>query len=347
MSQRQDGMKTIASPCDRPHFRLQPIHLRAVIGLAVLIVSVGLMLRLDLVAVAVAIGQAHVGVASLALLLNLLYLAIRGVRWWLLLRSVGGKMSIFQAARISSIGVLMSSLYPGLGETARIMLLQRNGVTFFNATVVTVEERLVDTAGIGFFFAIGLVAAPAFVSQSGILSLSVAVQGVSIGLIILVILTGIVLFSPTGSIEARYWRWVASVRRIVVVFTQRLQASAVTLMRVPGLALSILVTTIVSHLLAILVGWLTALAFGLSVPLAIITLMVVTLSLGIGLVPSPLGIGVYQATGLAMLGGYCPNPEYTIAVATALQAINYGAAVLAALAAVMFGVHPRSVSRLV
>lgn len=345
MSQQQDGMKTIVSRREEPNFRLRPVHLRAIVGLVVLIVSAGLLSRLDLVAVTVAIGQAHAGVAGLALLLNLLYLAVRGARWWLLLQSVDGEISIFQATRISSLGVLMSSLYPGLGETARIMLLQRSKVTFANAAVVTVEERLVDTAGIGLFFALGLALAPPLVSGSGVPSLGTVVQGAGAGLALAVSLTGIVLFSLLTSVRTKHWRWMTPVRRLVVAFIRCLQASIMTLMRVPRLALSILVTTILSHLLAILVGWITALAFGLSAPLAIITLMVVALNLGLSLVPSPLGIGVYQATGLAMLGSYCPSPEYAIAVVTTLQAINYGAAVLAALAAVMLGMYPRRLNR--
>jgi uncharacterized protein (TIRG00374 family) len=307
--------------------------MRLVAGALVGLGCLFLVSRLDLQAVVDAFSQARLELLALALALNLLYIIGRGLRWRLLIRSVDHPLPLTQALRTSSIGIVMSSVYPGFGEAARLVLLRRLALPLPRAAAVVVEERLIDTLALGLLLVGGVLLAP-LPSLRATLTFPGAMVGLGVCALIgvAVLIVAALTSERLGPAIVARAPLLAPPRRLTGDIIHGFRASAGALCRSPGLALGVAALTIAAHGLAIAVGYATVAAFGLAVSPAVVALMVVALTLGIGLLPSPLGIGLYQAAGLALLGAATGNPEGGVAAATALQAINYGAAILAALA---------------
>lgn len=77
-------------------------------------------------------------------------------------------------------------------------------------------------------------------------------------------------------------------------------------------------------------AWFTLRSFDLETPRLAVVGLVALVNLGLGLVPSLMGSGLYQMAGLVAMGRYAATQEVAVVAATVLQAINYSAAILAA-----------------
>jgi phosphatidylinositol alpha-mannosyltransferase len=98
---------------------------------------------------------------ALAIVANLSTLVVRGIRWWLLLRSVGAP-SFWLAQRASFAGAgLNNILVANGGEAAKIMFITRaTGVPTARVTATAAFDRLFDPLGFVALLAIGTFAVP-------------------------------------------------------------------------------------------------------------------------------------------------------------------------------------------
>jgi uncharacterized membrane protein YbhN (UPF0104 family) len=290
-----------------------------VLGLTVAAGCVFLLRRLDLALVLEAAGSARPMSLFGALLLSVVFIQARGLRWWLLVRIAGEPCRLRDALGISSLGLFAAGLGPGLGEAARLILLRRRALPLARATTIVLQDRLVDTVLSGLFLCVGLA------RHTG---LSGVVTSVSpIGLIALGggVAVGLLLLGRPGRSER------------AVVFVRAVLEAWGPLRHSPALLSGIVLGSAGIQLLAVAAAWLTLSALAIVAPIELPLLLVALTNLGLGLAPSPLGLGLYQAVGLAVLGGIVASPELAVAAATLFQAVSYAALVLAALPAALGG----------
>ena len=320
--------------------RSRPAALRLAVGILAGASCLVLIGRLDLSALFGVLRSVSLSYAVAALALNLAYFIVRGLRWWLLIQSVHTKITLFGATGISSLGVFMSSLYPGLGEATRLILLRRYCTPTAGAAAVVLAERLIDTATLGVLLIVGLHFSPALPSAN--------LAGYARPLILLVVL-GLALVSflrmrSRGRERGRgrgILGHISATANRVAGFLWGMGGSMVGLLRRPKLCLGIAAAILSTHLIAVGTAWLTMSAFQLSVPPMTVLALVVLVNFGLGLFPSPLGLGLYQFAGLMVLGGVTANSEIAVGAATGLQLVNYAAAILAVLVAVIAELWPR------
>lgn len=305
------------------------VGLLAGVGCFLLIGSV------DLSSTAEILRSANFHDIAVALVWNLLFYVTRGGRLWLLIRGVSQQIALVDATRISAIGILLSSVYPGLGEAARFTLLRRHSIALPQAVAVVVAERVIDTTALVALLIVGLLVSPIPVPALA----GHVYQWLQTAIVILVsavFILGLLWIVGTSQYFSALARSrVKSVAKHILVFLNTLRDSGIIVLRDPTLCLSVLVTTLVAQLLIAIVAWTAFGAFGVQAPFAAALTLVVLLSLGLGFLPSPLGVGLYQVVGLTVLGGFTSDHAVAIATATGLQAVNYVAALIAVLASVL------------
>ena len=308
---------------------------RIAVGLLAVVGCFAVIGRVDVLATAQLMRSARFDDVAVALVWNLSFYAVKGGRLWLLIRGVAKPVSLVEATRISSLGVLLSSVYPGLGEAARFTLLRRHAIASPQAVAVVVTERAIDTAAVVallvvavFVSPIPLPALPAHAYQW----LQTAIMLLAIAVIIVGVLQTVAKSQPITTLA------LGPVRRIaehVLKFATTVGDSCVSVLRNPTLCLSVALTTFGAQFLIAVVAWGAFRAFDVEAPFAAALLLVAMLSLGLGFAPTPLGLGLYQVAGLTVLGGFTQNQELAIATATGLQVVNYGAALIAVIVSVL------------
>ncbi|HSQ39248.1 MAG TPA: lysylphosphatidylglycerol synthase transmembrane domain-containing protein, partial [Anaerolineales bacterium] len=131
------------------------------------VISVGLIIAIlsvvDLRAMVEAIKNANYARLSIGLVIGFVWMAIRGMVWWTLLRNRGTFKDVFWSL---SAGYLLNNVLPfRLGELGRAFLLSRKtDMKFMEILPTVVIERVVD---LGFSAALLLVALPFVVDVQG------------------------------------------------------------------------------------------------------------------------------------------------------------------------------------
>jgi uncharacterized protein (TIRG00374 family) len=142
------------------------------------IISIGLIIAIlyvvDLRAMVEAIRNANYVRLSIALAIGFVWMAIRGMVWWTLLRNRGAYKDVFWSL---SAGYLLNNVLPfRLGELGRAFLLSRKtDMKFMEILPTVVIERVVD---LGFSAALLLTALPFVVNVEGADRIGYIVGGV-------------------------------------------------------------------------------------------------------------------------------------------------------------------------
>jgi len=142
------------------------------------IISIGLIVAIlyvvDLRAMVEAIRNANYVRLSIALAIGFVWMAIRGMVWWTLLRNRGAYKDVFWSL---SAGYLLNNVLPfRLGELGRAFLLSRKtDMKFMEILPTVVIERVVD---LGFSAALLLTALPFVVNVEGADRIGYIVGGV-------------------------------------------------------------------------------------------------------------------------------------------------------------------------
>lgn len=315
-----------------PLMRLLALVLVTIVGFII-------MSRLDPQTLLDALHSARLELIGVALLANAMYLATKGLRWWLLLGSFPGHISIMSAMRISTLGILLSSIYPGLGETSRVLLLRRRRtLSVASATMVVLEERLIDTCTLVALLLISLLSSTSpLLGQAGyraeswpFLASASLLIAVSLAAVIAVLISR--RWSPAGR--------TASLVQRPLEFGRAMVSTGQQLLRQPALLAGVIAATVLSQLLGLITGWAGLLAFGVDASLLTVVLFITAINLGLGLIPTPAGLGLYQAAGLAILTAGGTRPELAIMAATGLQTVNYGITLLGGLICAILELRP-------
>lgn len=314
----------------RANRRAQWLSFRVAFAVVTGFVCVLLVTRLEWSLVAALLDSTNHELLALALATNLGYFLIRGIRWWLLVGGVERSLSVLQAMQISNLGVLTSSVFPGLGEATRLFYLRRHALPTSGAAAVVLQERLSDTFTLGALLIVSL-AGDQLRLHDGFLA-SARLPLIALGVVVVAaVLAGTLSWRRRGLGSPRSaGSRTVSIAETIGRFVAELTESSLRLIRQPLRCFGVVVATGAVHLLAVATAWLTLRSFGLEVPPLAVVGLVALLNLGLGLVPSPMGIGLYQMAGLVTLNRYAATLEVAVAAATVLQAINYSAAILAA-----------------
>ena len=309
-----------------------------VIGSLVLLVS-----RLNSAALLNAMISADRRYLVAAVVLNLVYFGVRGVRWWVILHGMGCRLALSPAVGISCLGVFTSSIYPGLGEATRVMLLRRQAVLLATAASAVVLERIADTLIFALVFLDDL--AWHWHPPSSGVRLGAWAEVMAVSVVGGTVIIRSVLLSRSGRRIVAGLLFTARMERIAQrarSFVDEVREALSGLAHDPWRCLHVAALTVAVQLLSVGTAWLVCLAFDVDPPFIVVVTLIVAINLGLGLVPSPLGIGLYQLAGLAILGGYAGGPATAIAIATALQGVNYAATTVAAIGSMVSVMRPRS-----
>jgi uncharacterized protein (TIRG00374 family) len=277
----------------------------------------------------------------LALIFCLAYIQLRGLRWWLLVSGSLGELDCWSATRISSLGTLMSGLYPGLGEATRALLLRRRSFAAGRVVGVVLQERMIDTGILG-LVALGLLSSywTTYVAQLvSELPWGVVLSGVSVSLVCL-LHSGVREQVLPRAISRRF-RLTTRVEKHTRRVLRDVTASWTELRRSPMLCINIVAASFAVHGVAVAAASMAMLAAGMEAPPTAALLLVTLVNLGLGLIPSPGGLGVFQAAGVIALGSFADSLEQAVVSATVLQATSYVALLLAALPSALFEFRKR------
>jgi uncharacterized membrane protein YbhN (UPF0104 family) len=107
------------------------------------------------------------------------------------------------------------------------------------------------------------------------------------------------------------------------------------------LCINIVAASFAVHGVAVAAASMAMLAAGMEAPPTAALLLVTLVNLGLGLIPSPGGLGVFQAAGVIALGSFADSLEQAVVSATVLQATSYVALLLAALPSALFEFRKR------
>jgi uncharacterized protein (TIRG00374 family) len=310
---------------------------RGLVGLIFGASCLAILARLDLASAGKSLAAAQVLPLLLACLANLLYLAMRGLRWGLLIQSLRAHFSLVEASRVSSLGIFLGAIYPGMGEAARLVLLRRRSLSNGEAAYAIAAERFLDLITLSMALGLGLVLAPLpwLPADNSVLA---GVLGAAVVAALLAAVAGLTWRRQRGRVFG--WvqpRWLEDLLRSAA---RPVMASWRELIARPLLGTGIVVTSLAIQVLTVATSWLALAAVEPAIPPALALLFVIAVNLGLGVLPAPMGVGLYQAAGLVVFSGVARSPETSIAAATMVQIVNYGAAALAATIAVLPDLRP-------
>ncbi len=261
--------------------------------------------RLDWVAVVQSLPAARWPLVALAALLTLSHVALRAVRWRLLLGRGGPALGPLLWAY--AVGVAAGFALPGSGEVARAILLARRGglrTTYVLGSVAV--EKLLDTAAVLALLVVGLwqlarpgwlgtLAAPA----AGALLLGAAGLGAAI-----VYLPRVGPPAPPRGLPAPLARVWTTGGVALAGAGARFASGATAALRLPPAALvAVGALTLLVWANACLVTVLTLAAFDLPADWALAAVLYGALLLGLSVPAAPGGLGPFELITVAVLDG--------------------------------------------
>jgi uncharacterized membrane protein YbhN (UPF0104 family) len=285
--------------------------LGAAIGVALLAITIA---RVDLASVVAVLAGASVPGLVLALVVVLGDLAIRSLRWQILLRALpSGRPATFGlAAGYLTIGYLANFLLPArLGDLARAYLAgARFGVGRL-ATLGTILVERVSDGGTMLVLAILSSLVVAGVAAVQTLALYAAVL-VAAGIGALLVGWWVVTRTRVGATPAG---------RIGRDLAGRLSTGTAALRSVSGAA-SVAIATLAAAGTAILIAWLVTGAVGIALrpEQAVLFLSAIALSLAIPAAPG--SIGTYEFVGVTVLTSLGHSPERALAAIVLMRAVS-------------------------
>lgn len=271
------------------------------------------------------------GWLALALASMLALLALRLVRWWLLVRPLGS-VSAARAVRLGAVGLMAIDLLPlRLGELARPVLLDRRAGVHFGAGVAAVlVERVLDVGALLLILLAAFATAelPAQVAGPGGWAVDLD-QGrrillVAVPVLLVPVVAAVVAGERLLPLAALLLRPLPSRLRDPVIGGTASFASASRLIGRPSALMAPAVLSLLGWTASALVAWslLRALDLGLGLPEAAVVMLVVAVAL---LLPSPAGgLGVFEAGAVVGLAAWSIPASTSAIFALLLHATHVG-----------------------
>jgi uncharacterized protein (TIRG00374 family) len=280
-----------------------------------------LLSRFDVKQVASVLSLAKPGWMALAALLYIALFPLRGLRWAILYRDVKPISSVL-ATEVFLVGFMANNLMPArLGDVVRAFVLgKREKISVTTTFSNILLERVFDgLTVVGFLFFVLLVAPPeaAWVSAVGAL----------MGLVFFGALAGAagVAFFEEHTLRLVAWLTKPLPPGIGLKLTTLVAklAHGFRPLRSIGAVVSVLGLSLVIWAVEVLVYWVAQNAFGLSIPLLGLALVMAILTLGITAPSAPGFVGVYEALVISAVGLYGISEPIAPAYAIAMHLIHY------------------------
>ena len=293
-----------------------PAALRLAAGIAISVVFLALTLaRVDLAAVGEALRQVVPAGVAVAFGVVLVDLAIRALRWKLLLEGVGGTgraPGIVTAAAYLSIGYLANSLLPArLGDVARAYLAGSAFGVSRAATLGTIlVERVADGATM---LALALLSSLLVASVLEVRNLAAyAAVLAAAGAIGLAVLWR--ALSRGRLARSRYPGMVRGAAGRV--------AAGLAVIRTPAGAIRIAAITLAAAATAAAVGWVVAGAAGIPLTPIQAVLFSSGIALSLAIPAAPASLGTYEFVGVVILTSFGASPEQGLATVLVMRLVS-------------------------
>ena len=296
-------------------FRNSPL-VRLLIGIAISAVFLGVTLsRVNLEEAAAAIGQAAPGLLLVALLIVLVDLCLRALRWHVLLLNVegaGARPPYRLAFGYLTLGYAANAVLPArLGDVARAMLAAGTFKTPRLAILGTVAiERVSD----------GLIMLGLAILSSLVVASSSEFQeltGIAIALVVVGLVAGVI-----GWIALTRTRLATTrIGGVVTGIVGRLSSGAGAL-RHAGSAIAFFGLTVVLATTAILVAWTVLQAVGVELSPIETVLFLSGIALSLAIPAAPGALGTHELFGVAIITGLGYTPEQGLATIFLMRIIT-------------------------
>jgi glycosyltransferase 2 family protein len=277
--------------------------LRIALGLAISVLFISVTVaRVDLHAVATALTRVDPVGLALALVLVTFEVALRTLRWQLLLQPIR-RVPYRSCLAYTCIGYFANSLLPArLGDVARAYLA---GGAFRIERVSVLGTILVERIADGSFILLVAIAIGVVVAGGG----SLAAMALGVGAILVAGLIGLALAAfvvvRAGALRTRYGALVADL-------WTRLAAGAVVLRSARGAA-AVSALTVVAFGVAALAFAVVAHAVGVVLTPAQATLAMAAVALSMSIPAAPGSLGTYEFVGATVLTAFGISPELALA----------------------------------
>lgn len=293
-----------------------PAAIRLAVGVAISLLFLALTLsRVDLEAVGTALGAvAPAGVVA-AFGIVLIDLAIRALRWKLLLRGVGDparQPGIVTAGAYLSIGYLANSLLPArLGDVARAYLA---GTAFGVSRAATLGTILVERVADGATM-LALAVLSSLLVSSVLEVRNLALYAVLLAAVAAVGLVVVwLVLARSRFATARY----PSLARGAVGRV----AAGLSAIRSPAGALQVGAVTLAAAASAIAIGWVVAGATGLALSPIQAVLFASGIALSLAIPAAPASLGTYEFVGVVILTSVGATPEQGLATVLIMRLVS-------------------------
>ncbi len=307
--------------------------IRLLISAAVLTGAVWFLLRgVDLPEVWSLMVHSNLPLLALTIPLIILSHIVRAMRWKVLLRPAAPDARVSTAFTTVMIGYAVNTIVPRLGEVVRPWIFaQRESLTLSLAMSSVLVERVIDVITLLLSIAAVVVFAPDVV-QSVLPGVTFETIGLRLGVpaIGLLLLLIVVVFTNAGTVIVR-----ATVGRFSKTLAVRLERVLTSVhdgmraVREPNLYVSLVVLSILVWVLYIIPIWITAQSMPfasahlLSLPGA--TALLLVISVGVTIAPTPGAFGVYQTFAQAGLMAFtAASASEGLAFAMIAWMVNYG-----------------------
>jgi uncharacterized protein (TIRG00374 family) len=259
-----------------------------------------------------AVRAASPALLALAALVNLLSLALKGVRWWLFLRPVGSP-SLRLALRGTFAGAALNNiLVANAGEAGRVVLVARSASLPSEKVLATLAlERLFEFAGYVLMFAVAVIVVPLPAPLADLRPYGFAIAALLLAALVFLARYPDRLESPaavgagmarrTAGYAGRFFHALAGVS------TARRFAMAMAI-------------SVVAWGLQIATYQLTARAAGFPIPVAGTVAAILAVNLGFALRATPGNVGVFQAIYAMAAAGFGMDADVAVGVALLIQA---------------------------
>ena len=258
-----------------------------------------------------AVRAASPGLLLLAAVINVVSMGLKGVRWWVFLRSIGVR-SLGLAIRGSFAGQALNNiLIANAGEAARVLMVARAaGVRSESVWATLALERLFEF--VGFFIVLG--AAVAFFDLPPALDHARPVAG--IGLLAIVGLLVYLARHPgsEGTRVARDGTWLTRMRSYLQGFV-----ATMTTVSTPRRFAGAFVVSMAVWITQIATYHLTAVAAGFAISLGGTIACLLAVNLGFFARATPGNVGVFQAVYALVAVAFGMDKDQAIGVALLIQ----------------------------
>lgn len=283
--------------------------------------------RADLQGAIAELHDASLAASSLVLLTALVFMAVKTLRWWLILQPVA-QVRFHVLHRLVYVGTAANILIPHSGELVRsTQLARRHTDPLFSGTVLgtVAVERLLDFAALALLAALAVLVEPRasrWLWTAGVLGLGLLVAGVAIV---------VALLDPNTPLK-KLGRW--GITWLPLHLGQRLQhhiyrgLQGLGTLRSPRRLFAALALSVFQWSMVVIAVWASCLAVGVAVNLsAAITVFALTV-IGLTLPSAPGQVGTTQLAFVAGLNLASANPDMALAASLVYNLWFVGATLL-------------------